>query len=132
MQAPKSFSDSSRNGYIFFQQLQLPDGHWGCDYGGPSFLLPGLVFAMYITGYEIPAEWRIEMTRYLAHHVNEDGGWGLHLEDTTTVFATTLYYIVLRVLGMEAAHPMAARARVRLLELGKACTRSCTAVLKVV
>jgi hypothetical protein len=73
---------------------------------------------MYITGYNIPAEWKIEMTRYLAHHVNEDGGWGLHLEDTTTVFATTMYYIVLRILGMEPEESLARRARERLLALG--------------
>lgn len=84
---------------------------------------------MYITGYEIPPEWRIEMTRFLVHHVNEDGGWGLHLEDTTTVFATTLYYVTLRIFGMEPAHPFAARARTRLLELGKIRTRSDAAML---
>ena len=73
---------------------------------------------MYITGYDIPAEWRIEMTRYMANHVNEDGGWGMHLEGTTTVFATSLYYVTLRILGMEKQHPLAVRARERLLELG--------------
>ena len=74
---------------------------------------------MYITGYEIPSEWKIEMTRYIANHVNEDGGWGLHLEDNTTVFGTSLCYIALRILGMEAAHPIAMRARTRLLEDGE-------------
>jgi len=116
--APKSFTDVARNGYSFFEQIQSEDGHWACDYGGPSFLTPALVFAMYITDQEIPSEWKIEMTRYLAHHVNTDGGWGIHLEDTTTVFATTCYYVMLRILGMEADHPLASRARERLLELG--------------
>lgn len=74
---------------------------------------------MYITETKIPYEWSVEMTRYLAHHVNDDGGWGLHLKDTTKVFATTLYYVVLRILGMEPSHPLAARARDRLLSLGR-------------
>lgn len=37
----------------------------------------------------------------------------------TTVFATTLYYVVWRILGMEASNPLAARSRERLLALGK-------------
>ncbi|OBT81831.1 hypothetical protein VE02_09348 [Pseudogymnoascus sp. 03VT05] len=117
---PESFTDTALNGYSFFQRLQLEDGHWGCDYGGPSFLLPGLVFAMYITGYKIPTEWKIEMKRYLANHVNADGGWGMHLEGTTTVFATALYYVVLRILDVEKDHPLATGARERLLKLGGA------------
>ena len=59
------------------------------------------------------------MTRYIAHHVNEDGSWGMHVEDTTQVFATALYYVVLRILGMSASHPLAVRAREKLLSLGK-------------
>ena len=27
----------------------MEEGHWACGYGGPSFLLPGLIFAMYIS-----------------------------------------------------------------------------------
>lgn len=116
---PKSPLESAVNGLRFFRNLQLEAGHWGCDYGGPSFLLPGLVFALYITGATIRPEWKIEITRYIAHHVNEDGGWGMHLEDTTKVYATTLYYIVLRILGMTATHPLAVKAREKLLSLGK-------------
>lgn len=104
---------------MFYQRLQLEEGHWGCSYGGPSFLLPGLVFAMYISNTTILPEWKVEMTRYLAYHVNDDGGWGLHLDGETTVFATALYYVVLRILGMGPSQPLALRARERLLALGK-------------
>lgn len=95
MSRPKNFQECARNGLSFYQRLQLEDGHWGCDYGGPSFLLPGLIFAMYISQTTIPTEWATEIIAYLAHHVNEDGGWGLHLGGTTTVFATALYYVTL-------------------------------------
>lgn len=77
------------------------------------------MFALYITGATIRPEWKVEMTRYIAHHVNEDGGWGMHLEDATKLYSTTLYYVVLRILGMSAAHPLAAKAREKLLSLGK-------------
>ena len=74
---------------------------------------------MYIAGIDIPSEWKVEMTRYLANHVNDDGGWGLHLGGTTTAFATTYHYLVLRILGMSHDHRLALRARERLLALGE-------------
>ncbi|KAG2411638.1 hypothetical protein HFD88_009194 [Aspergillus terreus] len=113
-----TFHESARNGFRFYQQLQLADGHWGCGYGGPSFLLAGLVIAMYITDTDIPEEWRIEIIRYLNSTVNSDGGWGLHSAGHSTVFATTLYYVNLRILGVEASHPLATRARECLHRLG--------------
>ena len=82
-------------------------------------MLPGLIFAMYISDTPIPDEWKVEMLRYLAHHVNSDGGWGLHLEGKSTVFATGLYYVMLRLLGMSRKHPLASRARGCLLSLGE-------------
>ncbi|KAI0206567.1 terpene synthase [Astrocystis sublimbata] len=103
------FALAARKGFRFLTRVQLPEGHWACEYGGPSFLLPGLIFAMYISNMQIPREWGIEMTRYLAEHQNADGGWGLHLEGNSTVFATSLYYVVI-----------AKSARACLLSLGGA------------
>ena len=115
-----TFADAARNGWAFYQSLQLPDGHWACGYGGPSFLLPGLIFAMYITEYSIPHEWAQEMIRYLETHVNDDGGWGLHLEGPSTVLATGLYYTALRLLGLDVGHELTTKARMCLLALGGA------------
>ena len=36
-------------GVHFYQHLQMEDGHWPGDYGGPLFLLPGLIIASYIS-----------------------------------------------------------------------------------
>ena len=58
------------------------------------------------------------MIAWIAHHVNEDGGWGLHSADTTTVFATALYYVTLRILGLEASDELCVNARKRLHALG--------------
>lgn len=73
---------------------------------------------MYITETPIPREWGIEILRYLKITVNRDGGWGLHSAGESTVFATTLYYITLRILGLEPSHPLAYKARMRLHALG--------------
>ncbi|PWY72257.1 terpene synthase [Aspergillus heteromorphus CBS 117.55] len=113
-------TESARNGFRFYQSLQLEDGHWGCAYGGPSFLLAGTVIAMYITETEISPEWKTEIIRYLTSTVNQDGGWGLHSAGDSTVFATSLYYITLRRLGLEPTHPLATKARTRLHTLGGA------------
>lgn len=37
-------------GVSFYECLQQEDGHFPGDYGGPMFLLPGLVIALYTTG----------------------------------------------------------------------------------
>lgn len=85
------------------------------------FLTPGFVITMYITNTPIPEEWKIEMIRYLVNRANpHDGGWGLHVEDDSTVFGTSLNYVVLRMCGMEPDHPVAVKARKRLHELGGA------------
>ena len=35
-------------GVEYYQGQQHPDGHWPSDYGGPMFLMPGLIIAMKI------------------------------------------------------------------------------------
>ena len=117
---PTTFTDAAYNCLRFYQKLQFPEGHWTADYGGPSFLLPGLVFALYISESPFPEEWKIEMTRYIVNSVNDDGGWGLHVEGETTVFATAMCYVVLRILGMEKDEQTTKKARERLLALGGA------------
>jgi cycloartenol synthase len=37
-------------GAAFYASLQSAEGHWPGDYGGPLFLFPGLVIALYVTG----------------------------------------------------------------------------------
>ncbi len=84
-----------REGISFYQQLQQPDGHWPGDYGGPMFLMPGLVITCYVTGVldEVLSEQhKVEMLRYLRNHQNRDGGYGLHIEGQSTMFGTALRY----------------------------------------
>ncbi|KAI6245711.1 Lanosterol synthase [Erysiphe necator] len=117
---PRSYEDSARAGWKFYSRLQLPQGHWACEYGGPSFLLPGIIFSMYISDTPVPDEWKLEIFRFLSNHVNNDGGWGLHLYGKSTVFGTCLYYVALRLLGYEKEVPLLSEARKCLLSLGGA------------
>lgn len=120
---PETVAGSLRSGMGFYEGLQQPDGHFPGDYGGPLFLMPGLIIACYVTGVMdevLPAPHRTEMTRYLVNHQNEDGGYGLHIEGTSTMFGTVLSYVSLRLLGCAPEHPTAAVARKWMLARGGA------------
>uniref|UniRef100_A0A452VNB1 Terpene cyclase/mutase family member n=1 Tax=Ursus maritimus TaxID=29073 RepID=A0A452VNB1_URSMA len=99
------------NGMMFYVRLQAEDGHWAGDYGGPLFLLPGLLITCYVAQIPLPAGYREEMVRYLRSVQLPDGGWGLHVEDKSTVFGTTLNYVSLRILGVGPDDPDLVRAR---------------------
>jgi lanosterol synthase len=83
------------------------------------FLLPAVVFAWVATNTPIPWPYAIEIRNYLFAHANPElGGWGLHIEGDSTVFGTSLNYTVLRLIGVDAEHPIMIKARGRLHELG--------------
>ncbi|KAI7871654.1 terpenoid cyclases/protein prenyltransferase alpha-alpha toroid [Spinellus fusiger] len=113
--------ECARNGFEFYHKLQTEDGHWGGEYGGPMFLLPGLIITHYITGTAVPESQRLEIIRYLLNRAHaEDGGWGIHIEGVSTVFGTALTYTCLRILGLGPDHPAMVKARTTLHTLGGA------------
>ncbi|XP_065874585.1 cycloartenol synthase-like isoform X1 [Euphorbia lathyris] len=91
-----------RRAMNYYSTLQTEDGHWAGDYGGPMFVLPGLIIVLSITGEMdtvLSEEHKLEMCRYLFNHQNSDGGWGLHIMSPSTMFGTVLNYVTLRLLG---------------------------------
>ncbi len=99
---PTTAKQTAIKGMEFYQMIQCDDGHWAGDYGGPNFLMPGLIIALYITKAPFP-EWRKHgMITYLKNHQQEDGGWGTHIECASTMFGTILSYVSLRLLGESA------------------------------
>lgn len=107
-------------GMDFYRQLQAEDGHWAGDYGGPLFLLPGLLITCHVAKIPLPEAWKKEMVRYLRSVQLQDGGWGLHVEDKSTVFGTALSYTSLRILGVDPDDPDMVRARDNLHSKGGA------------
>jgi len=77
---PTNAREAATKALSFYQMLQCDDGHWAGDYGGPMFLMPGLITTLYITKAPFP-DWKKEgMIAYLKNHQQEDGGWGTHIE----------------------------------------------------
>ena len=102
---PSSAREASIKALSFYQMLQCEDGHWAGDYGGPMFLMPGLITTLYITKAPFSADKKIAMITYLKNHQQEDGGWGTHIECASTMFGSVLSYVSLRLLGEEPTLP---------------------------
>lgn len=112
----KAFDQGSK----YYATLQTDDGNWPGDYGGPMFLLPGLIFASNITSTPISEPYATLIRRYMLNHQREDGGWGLHIEGPSTMLGTTLQYVALRLMGLSADHPSVQKARIWILQNGGA------------
>lgn len=107
---------STLNALNYYLSLQVEDGHWPGDYGGPMFLLPGAIITSYITKFDFTSEQKNEMIKYLFNHQLPDGGWGTHIENKSTMFGTVLNYISLRLLGIPSNNERLENAR-NLIEL---------------
>lgn len=95
-------------------RLQGEDGAWPGDYSGPLFLLPmyvALCRAAQRLGV-LGDERRRATIAYLTSTQREDGSFGLHTDASQgSMFATSLSYVALRVLGVPLDQPNAARSR---------------------
>ena len=63
------------------------------DYGGPMFLLPGLVIVWHLTGRLdelLSAAHVAAASIYLRNHQQADGGWGTHIESQVEKSPSTL------------------------------------------
>lgn len=112
-------SEAAENGYRYYSTVvQSSDGHYAGEYGGPLFLLPGLIIGSYVTETPFNDEWRIEISRYLCGKQNKDGGWGLHIAGGSTVFGTSCNYVAMRLLGHGPDEEFMIRARNKLHQMG--------------
>ncbi|KAL7540729.1 hypothetical protein ACHAXR_011495 [Thalassiosira sp. AJA248-18] len=101
---PQTVMEAAKRGIAFYSILQTEDGHFAGDYGGPHFLLPGLVVAWYVMGCPsvmISPPQQALMLHYLKVHQQADGGWGTHIESPSTMFGTVISYLAVRLLGGE-------------------------------
>ena len=119
--------DATRRGVHFYSMLQTSDGHWSGDYGGPHFLLPGLIVVWYCMGQPsvmLSPDDQQQMILYIKAHQQIDGGWGTHIESPSTMFGTTLMYVALRLLGLEANDTVCVNGRAFIQKQGGAVMTS--------
>jgi squalene cyclase len=111
---PKTVKEAAQKATHFYSMLQTSDGHWAGDYGGPHFLMPGLIVAWYVMGQpeRMLNSSQVElMKHYIIVHQQTDGGWGTHIESPSTMFGTTVMYVAIRLLGVDADMDVARKAR---------------------
>lgn len=111
---PTTVYQACRKASHFYSMLQCDDGHWAADYGGPHFLMPGLVIAWYIMGKPkllLDEDQCALLKHYILVHQETDGGWGTHIESPSTMFGSVLMYVALRLLGAPIGHEACVHAR---------------------
>ena len=111
---PKTVEESCKKAAQFYNMLLCEDGHWAGDYGGPHFLLPGLVVVWYVMNRPsklIDEDQAKMMSHYIRVHQQVDGGWGSHIESPSTMFGSVLMYVALRLLGADKDDEACVKAR---------------------
>jgi hypothetical protein len=124
---PKTVREASKKATHFYSMLQTEDGHWAGDYGGPHFLMPGIITAWYLMGRPdrmLNGDQVELMKHYVRVHQQSDGGWGTHVESPSTMFGTTLMYVAIRLLGAEPENDVCVRGRAFLQKHGGAVMTS--------
>ncbi|MFT3772558.1 MAG: 2,3-oxidosqualene cyclase [Minicystis sp.] len=92
--------------------LQKADGCWEGEVVWNPMLLAQYVIVHRLTGQPAFDEaTRMRMIRHFAVTRTPEGGWGMHPESGPYLFFTTISYVALRLLGVAADDPLAARAR---------------------
>ena len=60
-----NIEDALHQSIKFYTALQTKDGNWAGDYGGPLFLIPGLIVASVVTETPLPAIHQQLIARYI-------------------------------------------------------------------
>lgn len=119
--SPHTPSDNSLlNAINYYISLFSEHGFVPGDYGGPMFLIPGLIIVSYVTNTPLPLSHQALICQYIKNHQNTDGGWGLHIESDSTMFGSVMNYVTLRLLGIDASEKFMMQARSWILQNGSA------------
>src|SRR5438105_2664589 len=91
--------------------LQQDDGAWQGEMVWCTMILSQVVIVRTLAGRPIDPDTARRMIRHYEITRTADGVWGLHPESGGYVFTTTLAYVALRILGLQADDSMLITAR---------------------
>ncbi|GAU69133.1 putative squalene--hopene cyclase [Streptomyces sp. NBRC 110611] len=91
--------------------LQREDGCWEGEMVWNTMILSQYVIVRALVSSPVPPKDHAGVVRHFEATCTPQGGWGAHPDAGPSVFCTTLAYCALRLLGLDAAHPLCERAR---------------------
>ncbi|WP_405594768.1 prenyltransferase/squalene oxidase repeat-containing protein [Streptomyces sp. NBC_01092] len=91
--------------------LQRPDGSWEGEVVWNTMILSQYVIVRALVASPVPAADHALVVRHFEVTRTPEGGWGLHPDAGPSVYCTTLAYCALRLLGLDAGHPLCEGAR---------------------
>ncbi|MGW2369867.1 prenyltransferase/squalene oxidase repeat-containing protein [Streptomyces sp. NPDC001667] len=90
---------------------QREDGSWEGEMVWNTAILSQYVIVRALVARPVPSSDHAAVVRHFESTAGPEGGWGLHPAAGPSVYCTTLAYCALRLLGLDATHPLCARAR---------------------
>ena len=107
----RKVAESIDAGMNYLRSIQKPDGCIQGEVQWSPIMTAQYVMVAFMTNRTIPEERRVRFIKHFESWECEGGGWGMHYESPAYVYVTTLSYVALRMLGLEADHPLCERAR---------------------
>src|SRR6266403_368601 len=106
--------DAARK-YLFSQQHE--EGYWCGELEADTSLESDYILLHTLLG--TGGQERFDKAaRYILNHQNEDGGWSIYADGPSNISASVKAYFGLKLAGFTADHPVLARARKKILEMG--------------
>src|ERR1700683_5627277 len=106
---------STAKKYLFSQQHE--DGYWCGELEADTTLESDYILLHTLLGTGNQERFQ-KAANWILQHQNEDGGWSIFAAGPSNISASVKAYFGLKLAGYKADHPVLARARKKILEMG--------------
>jgi squalene-hopene/tetraprenyl-beta-curcumene cyclase len=101
----------------FLFSTQHEDGYWAGELEADTTLESDYIMVHTLLGTATD-ERNMEAAREILRHQNEDGGWPIYHGGPSNISASVKAYFALKLAGFPQEHPVLARAKKKILEMG--------------